>query len=284
MRIIIELVKLIILTMAIVLASKYIMVTYLRKLAETLNLKPRTVGNIAGISTSIPELLTVSFSAATGFISTGIFNVLSSNIINMILYTFSIVSNKNLKHIRNKAIIIDISLAIVTIIIPIFLLIINMEVNLSLVPIFILLYLLFYYIDKNVHKLYLNTQDNKVYEEIQKETKFMKGKKRRTALYSIILIITMIILFFIGNLLSEVLERLCLQFGLPEILLGIVLGISTSIPELITFFESQKHYKQKENIELGVIETTNNLLASNMLCLFIIQSIGIIIYSLTNLI
>ena len=85
MNLIIEVIKLIVLTLAIVWAAKYILVTYLRKLAETLNLKPRTVGNIAGVSTSIPELLTVSFSAATGFISTGIFNVLSSNIINLVL-------------------------------------------------------------------------------------------------------------------------------------------------------------------------------------------------------
>lgn len=282
MNLIIEVIKLIVLTLAIVWAAKYILVTYLRKLAETLNLKPRTVGNIAGISTSIPELLTVSFSAATGFISTGIFNVLSSNIINLVLYMFSIISNKNLKNIRNKAIIIDIVLAVITIIIPILLLVSNMEVNVSIVPIFALLYLLFYYIDRNVHKLYLKHQDQKVYEEIKQETKFMKGKKRRTALYSAILIITMVVLFFIGNQLSEVLERLCLQFDLPEMLLGVLLGVTTSIPELITFFESQKHYNKKENLELGVIEATNNLLASNMLCLFVIQSIGIIIFSLTN--
>ncbi len=283
MSLIIEIIKLIILTLAIVFAAKYIMVTYLRKLAETLNLNPRTVGNVAGIATSIPELLTVSFSAATGFISTGIFNVLSSNIINLFLYTFSIVSNKNLKSLRNKAILIDISLAIATIIIPIFLLIIDMEVNLSLVPIFILLYLLFYHIDVNAHKLYLKKQENQVFEEIEEETKFMKGKKKKTILYASILIITMVVLFFIGNWLSEVLEKLCIQFGLPEILLGILLGVTTSIPELITFFESQKHYKKKEDTELGVVEATNNLLASNMLCLFIVQSIGIIIYSLTNL-
>lgn len=283
MSLIIEILKLIILTLIIVWAAKYILVTYLRKLAETLNLKPRTVGNIAGVSTSIPELLTVSFSAATGFITTGIFNVLSSNIINLILYTFSIIYNKNLKKLCNKALMIDIILVLITIFIPIFLLMSNMEVNIGLVPIFVLLYMLFYYIDRNVHKLYLNKQDDKVFEEIKEETKFMKGKKRKTALYSSILLITMIVLFFVGNLLSEVLENLCVRFGLPEILLGVLLGVTTSIPELITFYESQKHYKQKNNSELGVIEATNNLLASNMLCLFVIQSIGIIIFSLTNL-
>lgn len=275
-----EILKLIILTLVIVMVSKYIMVTYLRKLAETLNLKPRIVGNIAGVATSIPELLTVSFSAATGFISTGIFNVLSSNIINLLLYSVSIIINKNIKLIKNKAIIIDISLAIITIIIPVFLILSGTEIKISIVPIFILLYILFNYIDSNAHKLYLSRQDKQVLEEIEKETKFMKGKKKKTFLYSIILIITMIVLFFVGNVLSNVLEELCLKFGLPELLLGIVLGITTSIPELITFFESQKHYKKEKDERLGVIEATNNLLTSNLLCLFIIQSIGIIIYAI----
>ena len=53
----------------IILISKYIMVRYLRKLAETWNFRAKTVGNIAGIATSIPELLTVSFSAISGLMS-----------------------------------------------------------------------------------------------------------------------------------------------------------------------------------------------------------------------
>ena len=58
-----------------------------------------------------------------------------------------------------------------------------------------------------------------------------------------------------------------------------MLGIITSIPELITFFESQKHYKKRKNVMLGVVEATNNLLISNMLNLFIIQTIGIVVFA-----
>ena len=69
------------------------------------------------------------------------------------------------------------------------------------------------------------------------------------------------------------------SFSLSQTIIGILLGFITSIPELITFFEAQKHYKeQKSNELLGVVEATNNLLTSNMLNLFIIQSIGLIFY------
>ena len=71
----IELVKFFVFSLLIVIISKYVLVRVLRNLARILNLNPKTIGNIAGIATSIPELLTVSFSAFTGFIETSIFNV-----------------------------------------------------------------------------------------------------------------------------------------------------------------------------------------------------------------
>ena len=74
------------------------------------------------------------------------------------------------------------------------------------------------------------------------------------------------------------LENLAEIFKIPESILGILLGFITSIPELITFFESQKYYKNNEEEKmLGVVEATHNLLTSNMLNLFIIQSLGILL-------
>ena len=68
---------------------------------------------------------------------------------------------------------------------------------------------------------------------------------------------------------------------MSQVIIGILLGFITSIPELITFFESQRHYKNRDsNNMLGVVEATNNLLTSNMLNLFMIQSIGILIYAI----
>ena len=55
------------------------------------------------------------------------------------------------------------------------------------------------------------------------------------------------------------------------------------MPELITFFESQRHYKKVDDDMLGVVEATNNLLTSNILNLFAIQTIGIIIISIVNI-
>lgn len=276
-----EIIKFIIYSLIIVLISKYILVTTLRRLAENLNLKPKTVGDIAGLATSMPELLSISVSSLNGLISASIVNVLSSNIINLIQYVASIFLNKNRNAFQNKAIKIDLFLVLLTIFIPIGIISINMEINLSIVPIFVLCYILFKFLNNNSHKLFLNEEQKFLEKEIEKEEKWERNQKKKTIKNVIVLMITGVFLFIIGDALGDTLESLCNSFNVSQIVVGIFLGFITSIPELITFFESQRHYKNsKKDDILGVVEATNNLLTSNILNLFIIQSIGVILFYL----
>lgn len=271
-----EVIKFIIYSGLIVIISKYILVKTLRNLAQNLNLKPRTVGNIAGYATSMPELLTIAISSFNGLIGTSIYNVISSNIINLIQYIIAIILNKNHKVLKNKAIIIDIILVTITIIIPIILIRFNIDISTKIIPAFIILYCLFILLNKQSHKIYINKQNN---EQIEIAIKLEKSNKIKIIIYTIYLLITGILLFIIGDRLGNTLEVLCNKFNIPQIIIGVLLGIITSIPELITFFESQKHHKKDRNNILGVIEATNNLFTSNILNLFIVQSIGILIYT-----
>ena len=84
----IEIIKFILFAFLIVLISKYILVTTLRKLAESLKLKAKTVGNIAGTATSAPELLTITTSSIRGLQGASIYNILSSNIINLVQFIY----------------------------------------------------------------------------------------------------------------------------------------------------------------------------------------------------
>lgn len=281
-----EIIKFFVYAFLIVVISKYILVMSLRKLAENLKLKPRTIGNIAGIATSIPEFLTVTVSSFRGLMETSFYNIISSNVINFIQYSVSIIINKNYKAIKNKGIIIQNTLVIFTILFPIILLKIENNLNVVIVFIFVAMYVIFYWISKKIHERYLYDEDIKIeqeeFDEIQNEIEFIEKRKNKGSyLYVGYILIAGILLYFIGNALGIVLENLAEMFEIAEWILGILLGMITSIPELITFFESQKHYKKEENRKLlGVIEATNNLLTSNMLNLFIIQAIGIMIYVL----
>ena len=257
--------------------SKYILVTTLRKLAEVLNLKAKTVGDVAGYATSVPELLTITTSSLRGLTGASVYNILSSNVINLIQYLGAILLNKNTPKLRNKAIITDLILVSFTIAIPVIFLKLDIELKLAVVPLFIILYILFRFLNNHVHKLYLKNEDAELEEEIEEEKNEQKKNPKKVMVYVLALIITGILLFIIGELLGDTLENLCNLFGVSEVIVGTLLGFVTSLPELITFFEAQRHYKKVDDDMLGVVEATNNLLTSNILNLFAIQTIGILI-------
>ncbi len=273
----IEIIKFIIYSGLIVLISKYILVTTLRKLAEAMNLKAKTVGDIAGYATSVPELLTITTSSLRGLTGASVYNILSSNVINLIQYLGAILLNKNASKLRNKAIVIDLVMVFFTIAIPIVFLKLDIELKLAVVPLFIILYILFMVLNNNVHKLYLKNEDEELEEEIEEERKEQKKNSRKVLRYVLVLIVTGVLLFIIGEMLGDTLENLCNLFGVSEVMVGILLGFVTSLPELITFFEAQRYYKKADDDMLGVVEATNNLLTSNILNLFAIQSVGILI-------
>lgn len=276
----IEIIKFIIYSILIVVISKYILVTTLRKLAESLNLKAKTVGDIAGYATSVPELLTITTSSLRGLTGASVYNILSSNTINLIQYLGAIKLNKNTKKLNNKAIKIDLILVIITIIIPIVLLKFDIELKLWIAPIFVILYILFRVLNNNAHKLYLQKEDREIELEIEKEKIKERKNKKEIIKYGSYLIITGILLFIIGELLGNTIENLCNLFNVSELIIGILLGFMTSLPELITFIEAQRHHNKLEDDMLGVVEATNNLLTSNILNLFAIQTIGILIVSI----
>lgn len=280
----IEFIKLAIYIILIIVISKYMLVKLLRNIAETLNLKAKTVGNIAGFATSIPELFTVTLASVSGLASTSLYNIISSNVINLIQYLATVVINKNTKVLKNKALIIDLVIVLITIAIPLYMINANVKLGVPFAIFLVILFLFFYKINSNAHKLYLEKYDKEIEEEFkleyEKEIKNKKNNKLLIVKYLIYLIIIGILLYFVGDKLSNNLENLCYIFNVPEYIIGIILGFGTSIPELITFFEAQRGKKSKEEEKLGVIEATNNLLMSNMLNLFIIQAIGIFLISI----
>lgn len=280
----IEFIKLAIYIILIIVISKYMLVKLLRNIAETLNLKAKTVGNIAGFATSIPELFTVTLASISGLASTSLYNIISSNVINFTQYLATVVINKNIKVLKNKALIIDLVIVLITIAIPLYMINGNVKLGVPFAIFLVILFLFFYKINSNAHKLYLEKYDKEIEEEFEleyeEEIKNKKNNKLLIIKYLIYLIIIGILLYFVGDKLSNNLENLCYIFNVPEYIIGIILGFGTSIPELITFFEAQRGEKSKEEEKLGVIEATNNLLMSNMLNLFIIQAIGIFLISI----
>lgn len=177
-----------------------------------------------------------------------------------------------MRKLKNKAIKIDIILVISTIIFPLLLLRLNIKVDIFTVPLFIILYIFFVFLNNQTHKVYLNMKQTESKENINMKSQ----SNKKTIKYTSILIVTGVLLFLVGEFLGDTLENLCNIFNISEMIIGTLLGFITSIPELITFFESQKYHKESTDEMFGVVEATNNLLTSNILNLFVIQTIGIL--------
>lgn len=284
MGLFLEILKFIIYSLVIVYISKNILVKLIRKLAEVLGISPKTVGNIAGFATSVPELLTVFFSSLQGLFSTSIYNIISSNVINFIQYICSIVINKNGYILRNNALRIELLMILLTIIIPIFMATSNSNISIFTIPIFIIAFLVFYRIKENVYKMHhINVISDEEIRKIQDEEKWVKAKRKVMVRATLELLGVGILLFIIGNLLGSTLENLSNAFNINQMIIGIILGFVTSIPELITFIEAQKHHGKKKDDKQGVIEATSNLFTSNVLNLFITLSVGILTFWIVSL-
>ena len=217
-------------------------------------------------------MLTISTSSFRGLPGASIYNIISSNIINLIQYFVAIVLNKNGEKLKNNAIKTDIILVVTTILIPIAILKIRLELNINIVPLFIILYVFFRFLNSNAHRQYLKNDE----ETFQIENKKSKVSYMQIIKNVLILIVTGILLFLDSKFLGNTLENLCNLFKIPELIIGILLGFTTSIPELITFFEAQRHHQKLEDNMIGVVEATNNLLTSNTINLFVVQTIAIV--------
>ena len=263
MSLTIELIKFLLLSLGIVLVAKFLLANYIRKLSEIINLNPKITGQITGITTSAPELLSVISATSIGLIDTSIFNILSSNIINVCLFLFSLYINKNFKYFKNFknlfGIKMDIIITIITIIIPIILIITSTHTNSILVPVFAIAFLLCMRISQVAYK---NSSIN--IELNNKSINLSKAKRNKKIIcYIFFLLVSAYLLYILSSFLEINLNNLCRNFNISQFIIGILLGIITSMPELITFLSSQKYYKFDNNEKgfYGVIEISYYKLA-----------------------
>ncbi len=146
----------------------------------------------------MPELLTVFFSSVQGLFSTGIYNILSSNIINLIQYLASIKINKNERELKNKTIKVQLVIVLITILIPIIMIYTNVREGIGLVPVFIIAFVLFYKIRNNAYKVYNTSYMSKTEKnKIEEEKRWVKHKKKIAIEIIIKLILTGVALFLI---------------------------------------------------------------------------------------
>lgn len=269
----------------IIVIAKYMMMYFIRKISYAFQLSTGTTGKIIGYATSTPELIGSVAAASVGMIATSIFNILSSNIINVFLFLSAAIYYKKQKDLYKKEYLDEYIITAITILLPIAILVIGVQTHWSLIPLLGLLFFVYLFVDKSFNSVNVNDKDNTKKNKLLEKSKDKNPKDfKKITFYFGMLVLSILILYILGNRLGNVLETLGANFGIPELLLGILMGVITSLPELTSFFCSFSYYKE-DNEEAGdkaTLEALNNLTSSNASNLFLIQTIALLVFLLTQ--
>lgn len=270
-----DLLMLILLGVLVVFITRYLLAKGVEWLADNAHLNPKLKGKILGFSTSIPELVATSSTAAMGLLSAGLWNIASSNIINSVLFLSALVWHRKQGRIAQTQFIDEIGFAASAIGLP---LLLTTQTGMERSPwtavglfgIFLTYLVLDKYLNKHV--------DTEYAEEIER----VEGSHSvASALVLIGLGIVGITLsgYYLGVYAANVVNRL----GVPQWAVGWLLGFITSLPELTTFFAVFSAAKKRgERSDASLQSNLDNLAASNMSNLGLIFPIGITVFLVTQ--
>ncbi|MEG1705579.1 MAG: sodium/calcium exchanger protein [Clostridia bacterium] len=210
------------LVLAIVLVTRNLMIISIRKIAIYLRWNNNVIGKLLGYATSTPELISAIVTSSIGMMSACIFNVLSSNIVNIVFVFFVSLKFKRFKSLKHKKFKLDYIFVVITLIVPLLLIFTKFAENIFSIPILVLIYLAYIFLSKSNN--YFEEEELKIYGEEVKITEYKLKKKhlnlsrKKKVIFNIlILIFSLFLLYFLGNYLGNILEKLGNNFNMPRI-------------------------------------------------------------------
>lgn len=243
----------------IVMATRVGIYSAISLLAKTWNWRQDTVGKLLGYVTSFPELITTIYLALAGLYISALYNIMASNVINIVLASgvMLIVFKKISRDFVRSMHLPTLGL---TLIVPMFLIFFTGHTD----------YLIFVIVGLSIfYVLYLIYTSQKLHEptgpvEYNPIVEIKPGFNhvfQKTLLAVFMLLAGLGVILISGDLFSLSSQILINEYGAPELIIGIITGIATSLPELTTFYISAK--TNKENPNGAYQEIGHNLLASN---------------------
>ena len=236
-------------------------------LASALNWSPKARGQVTGIATSVPEFAALLSTALAGVWTAGLWNIASSNIINVILLLTAVSWYRQYRDLWNRHFIDEMLFAGIAVAVPVALMYFSMDQSPYTPPILLLFYLLYRVADRVF---------NRTHKEVDTEQE-KSGNAKSGLLY---VVGSIAIISVAGNFLGTSAEAIVNEMGIPVILVGWLLGVITSLPELTTFFNV--FAKAKKEGTIGSTDDTqevlDNLTGSNMSNVGIIYPIALLIF------
>jgi Ca2+/Na+ antiporter len=255
---------------AVTVAAVRLLLMYgIEVICQELGLSAKAKGQVIGYATSMPELVVVVAAASVGVFDVGLWNIASSNIINCVLFISAVAAYRQHRELFTPMFVDEVIFAVISLALPLTLYGLGMQMNLGSAAMLLGLFVLYKWLDRIF---------NSGHPPDYQETKIRGGLV--LGLAAIVLGIALILVagYFLGNSARDLVHTL----GTPTWLVGWILGLITSLPELASFFEVYRLSKSRG--QLHRLEDTQSaldaLVASNMSNLGIILPVGMFVFYL----
>ncbi len=251
-----------------VAAVRLLVIRGIERLSEALHLSSKTKGQIIGYATSTPELVVLVASAFAGVFKAGFWNIASSNIINIFLFLGAVLVYRQQMKLFSLRFLDEVFFGICSVAAPLVL----FWADTPLTPFVALGLLAAFFVYKAGDRLF----NQKPGAETAPAP--VRGSVTLGILY---LVLGLALIIVAGRYLGDSAGTLVKEAGTPPWLVGWVLGLITSIPEMASFFEIFRLSKKRQQLHLkeDMQQALDALVASNMCNLGIILAVGILVYT-----
>lgn len=253
---------------AIVGAVRYLLIPGIGKIGAALKFSAKVRGQMIGYATSVPEFTVLVAGALNGVFSAGMWNIAASNIVNWVLFLFTVFAFHQQLDLKNRVFVDELIFGVLSVVIPLIMFAVGIGTGYVTAAGLIAFFLIYKVLDKR-----LNIAG--------KPAPLPPGSENGTVTGGSILLLTGIgVVLFAGNFLGSSAGALITQLHVPAWAVGWILGLVTSVCELASFIEIYRMHKPKDSPThyKDTQEALDALVASNIANLGLILPLGMVIY------
>jgi Ca2+/Na+ antiporter len=254
---------------AIIVLVKYGLLAGINQIAGAMKWSAKARGQVTGYATSVPEFVCLVAAGLAGVWEAGLWNIASSNIINAGLMVLAISYYRQFGALFNKRFLDEVGFATLAIAVPLVLMKAGMDTQWYLVPVLLVFFVVYQVVDRRINRPAKGDEHS--------------GEAVGSLPLGLILGITALIAIAIaGIFLGDATAQVVQQLGVRPALAGWILGVVTSIPEMVTFFAvyAAAHREGKLEDLNDTQEALDNLTGSNMANVGIVYPFGLLAFLL----
>jgi len=217
----------------------------------------------------VPELVTLLAAGFAGVWDAGLWNIAASNLINTALMASAVLFYGQLRDFTTPRFLDEIGFAALAVAAPLLLMGLELDTSWAVVPCLLGLFVVYRIVDRKVNP-----------KAAAPAAETVGNLPLGAILVLTALVMTTVAGFFLGSATEDVVN----QLGVHPAIAGWILGLVTSLPEMVTFFTiySLSHQQGTSHLVEDSQEALDNLAASNMTNTGIIYPLGLAVYLLSR--